>query len=172
MGKLILIIVAIGVIVLVITQLMPNKKRNVESEERYDLNRYYLKNSIVTPVEKWMYVIIKDELPEEYMVAPKVGIKDFVGVKKGNNYMKYFGHIAQRHIDFLVCKRDTLTPAFGIEIDDTSHEQQQRKTRDQENDDIFNAIGIKVLHITTKTKEAELRDRLRKELTPVENVEK
>ena len=82
MGKLILIIVAIGVIVLVITQLMPNKKRNVESEERYDLNRYYLKNSIVTPVEKWMYVIIKDELPEEYMVAPKVGIKDFVGVKK------------------------------------------------------------------------------------------
>ena len=37
---------------------------------------------------------------------------------------------------------------------------------------IFNAIGIKVLHITTKTKEAELRDRLRKELTPVENVEK
>ena len=106
------------------------------------------------------------------MVAPKVGIKDFVGVKKGNNYMKYFGHIAQRHIDFLVCKRDTLTPAFGIEIDDTSHEQQQRKTRDQENDDIFNAIGIKVLHITTKTKEAELRDRLRKELTPVENVEK
>ena len=55
MGKLILIIVAIGVIVLVITQLMPNKKRNVESEERYDLNRYYLKNSIVTPVEKMNY---------------------------------------------------------------------------------------------------------------------
>ena len=42
MGKLILIIVAIGVIALVITQLMPNNKSKVKSENCYDLNRYYL----------------------------------------------------------------------------------------------------------------------------------
>ena len=171
MENLILIIIGFGVIVLVATRLMPKKKSKVESEDCYDLNQYYLKKSIVTPVEKWMFAIIKDELTEEYIVAPKVGIKDFVGVKNGNNYMKYFGHIAQRHIDFLVCKRDTLAPAFGIEIDDTSHEQQQRKTRDQENDQIYHAIGIKVLHIPTKIKENELRERVRKEITPVKNAE-
>ncbi len=169
MEKLISVLVIVGVIALVVARLVPKKK--AESKEKYDLNRYYLKNSIVTPVEKWMYNIIKDEITEEYIVAPKVGIKDFVGVKKGNNYMKYFGHIAQRHIDFLVCKKDTLSPTLGIEIDDTSHEQQNRKNRDQENDQIYNAIGIRVLHIPTKIKEEELRDRIRKAITPVVNAE-
>lgn len=166
MEKLILVLVIVGVIALAVAQLVPRKKQN-QKGEKYDLSRYYLKNSIVTPVEKWMYNIIKDELTEEYIVAPKVGIKDFVGVKKGNNYFKYFGHISQRHIDFLICKKDILSPALGIEIDDTSHEQQNRKNRDQENDQIYNAIGIKVLHIPTRIKEEELRDRIKKAITPV-----
>lgn len=169
MEKLISVLVIVVVIALIADRLIPKKKAGLK--EKYDLSRYYLKNSIVTPVEKWMYNIIKDELTEEYFVAPKVGIKDFVGVKKGNNYMKYFGHIAQRHIDFLVCKKDTLSPAFGIEIDDTSHEQQNRKDRDQENDQIYNAIGIKVLHMPTKIKEEELRDIIKNAITPVVNTE-
>ena len=169
MEKLISVLVIVVVIALIADRLIPKKKAG--SKGKYDLSRYYLKNSIVTPVEKWMYNIIKDELTEEYFVAPKVGIKDFVGVKKGNNYMKYFGHIAQRHIDFLVCKKDTLSPAFGIEIDDTSHEQQNRKDRDQENDQIYNAIGIKVLHMPTKIKEEELRDIIKNAITPVMNTE-
>lgn len=170
MEKLILVLVIVGVIALVVAQLVPRKKQD-QKGEKYDLSRYYLKNSIVTSVEKWMYNIIKDELTEEYIVAPKVGIKDFVGVKKGNNYFKYFGHISQRHIDFLICKKDILSPALGIEIDDTSHEQQNRKNRDQENDQIYNAIGIKVLHIPTRIKEEELRDRIKKAITPVMNAE-
>lgn len=169
MEKLISVLVIVVVIALIADRLIPKKKAGLK--EKYDLSRYYLKNSIVTPVEKWMYNIIKDELTEEYFVAPKVGIKDFVGVKKGNNYMKYFGHIAQRHIDFLVCKKETLSPAFGIEIDDTSHEQQNRKDRDQENDLIYNAIGIKVLHMPTKVKEEELRDIIKNAITPVVNTE-
>lgn len=169
MEKLISVLVIVVVIALIADRLIPKKKAGLK--EKYDLSRYYLKNSIVTPVEKWMYNIIKDELTEEYFVAPKVGIKDFVGVKKGNNYMKYFGHIAQRHIDFLVCKKETLSPAFGIEIDDTSHEQQNRKDRDQENDLIYNAIGIKVLHMPTKVKEEELREIIKNAITPVVNTE-
>lgn len=169
MEKLISVLVIVVVIALIADRLIPKKKAGLK--EKYDLSRYYLKNSIVTPVEKWMYNIIKDELTEEYFVAPKVGIKDFVGVKKGNNYMKYFGHIAQRHIDFLVCKKETLSPAFGIEIDDTSHEQQNRKDRDQENDLIYNAIGIKVLHMPTKVEEEELRDIIKNAITPVVNTE-
>ena len=169
MEKLISVLVIVVVIALIADRLIPKKKAGLK--EKYDLSHYYLKNSVVTPVEKWMYNIIKDELTEEYFVAPKVGIKDFVGVKKGNNYMKYFGHIAQRHIDFLVCKKETLSPAFGIEIDDTSHEQQNRKDRDQENDQIYNAIGIKVLHMPTKIKEEELRDIIKNAITPVVNTE-
>ena len=168
MEKIISTVVMIGVIVLVVAQLIPKKKTE---SKHYDLSSYYLKNSIVTPVEKWMYSIIKDELTEEYIVTPKVGLKDFIGVKKGNNYMKHIGHIAQRHIDFLVCKKDTLSPSFGIEIDDTSHEQKNRKNRDQENDQIYNAIGMKILHIPTKIKEEELRDIIKKAIKPIENME-
>lgn len=163
------IILIIGAM-LFITQILP-KDEQTNNKKQYDINRYYLKNSIVTPVEKWMYNIIQDELTEKYIVAPKVGLKDFIGVKKGNNYMKHFGHIAQRHIDFLVCEKDTLFPALGIEIDDTSHEQKKRKNRDQENDQIYKAIGMKILHIPTQIKEKEFREIIKKEIKPMEKEE-
>lgn len=151
-GFAILIVAAI----LFITNILPQNKQP-SNNKQYDLDRYYLKNSIVTPVERWMYNVIEKELPNEYIITPKVGIKDFIGVKKGNNYMKCFGHIAQKHIDFLVCKKEDLSPVLGIEIDDTSHEKQNRKNRDQENDEIYKTIGLKIVHIPTKTKEEDVR---------------
>ena len=163
------IVLIIGAILFITQILQSNEQSN--NNKQYDINRYYLKNSIVTPVEKWMYNIIQEEIREEYMIAPKVGLKDFIGVKKGNNYMKYFGHIAQKHIDFLICQKNTLSPTLGIEIDDTSHEQKNRKKRDQENDEIYKEIGIKILHIPTKIKEEELRERIRKEIMPKYNEE-
>jgi len=37
------------------------------------------------------------------LICPKVGLKDLFEVTDKANYMSWFGKIAQKHIDFLVC---------------------------------------------------------------------
>ena len=111
-----------------------------------------------------MYNIIKNTLPQEYIIAPKVGLKDFIGVRSGSDYLKHFGHIAQKHIDFLICNANTLSPVLGIEIDDSSHKKTNRQIRDLDVDQIYNAIGLKVLHIPTKANEETLKNAINNEL--------
>lgn len=153
-------IIAIAILVLIVANLLPIKIKT-KPAKKYDLKRYYLKSSIVTPVERWMYRIIQEELPNDYLIAPKVGIKDFVGITKGQNYIGHFGHIAQKHIDFLICKKEDLSPVLGIEIDDNSHQKTDRKQRDQEVNQIYNAVGLKIIHIPTKITENALRNAIR-----------
>lgn len=151
--KIIIFLLLALIVITLLAKLVPQKKAS-----EYDLSKYYRKDSILTPVEKWMYNIIKETISEEYIIAPKVGMKDFVGVKSGNDYIKHFGHITQKHIDFLVCNKENLSPILGIEIDDLSHQKNNRKKRDQDNDQIYNAIGLKIIHIPTNTKENELKE--------------
>lgn len=156
----VIIIALVGVIIIfVLAKLMPSK-----SKQNYDLSKYSLKTSIVTPVEKWMYNVIQSELPENFLITPKIGMKDFIDIKKGKDFMRHFTHIAQKHIDFLICEKDTLSPVLGIEIDDSSHQKESRRDRDQSVDEIYNAIGLKVLHIPTKIKEGALRNAIKNEL--------
>lgn len=152
--KITLLIFLVAVILAIYVKIKSQFKRKY----RYDLKRYYLKDSLTTTVEKWMYNIIKDTLPKEYIIAPKVGIKDFVGIKSGKDYLSYFRHISQKHIDFLICREDNLIPVMGIEIDDKSHKQKDRIKRDKEVDQIYNAIGLKVIHIPTRISEEALRN--------------
>lgn len=59
--------------------------------------------------------------------------------------MAYFNKIAQRHLDFLVCDAVTMKPLLGIELDDSSHQQNSRQERDKFIDEIFQAARLPLL---------------------------
>lgn len=170
--KEIIITIIVAVIVLIIANLLPIKLKSKQTQPKYNLKRYYLKKSIVTPVERWMYKIMIEEIPNDYFVAPKVGMKDFIGISKGPEHLKHFRHIAQKHIDFLICKKEDLSPILGIEIDDNSHQKPDRKERDQEVNQIYNAVGFKMIHIPTKITENALRNTIKSLFNCTESPEK
>lgn len=75
--------------------------------------------------------------------------------------MKHFGKIAQKHIDFLICKRETMQPCLGIELDDYTHQNTKQQERDSFINSVYNEIGLKIIHVynikeTEKTKQAIL----------------
>ena len=57
---------------------------------------------------------------DKAVICPKVGLKDFFFICKGvgKDYMNYFGKIAKKHVDFLLCDPGTMKPICGIELDD------------------------------------------------------
>lgn len=124
---------------------------------------YSLKESIATNRERKLYELLTKEIPSKYQICPKVGIKDFVGIRTKSNYMSYFRRISQKHIDFLICEKETLKPVLGIELDDRSHQREDRQKRDEFVNALYENIGLKMLRIPTSMND----DEIKKELTTI-----
>lgn len=158
---MIIIVLACAILAYMTLKTKNNQQDTIASETKdteekiknadWDLSMYFLKGSILTEVELKFYKRLSELIPEEYTIAPKVGLKDFITIRCKENYMKHFGHISQKHIDFLICKRNNMSPAIGIELDDSTHKQKSRAERDKMVDEIYNQIGLKIIHIPLNT---------------------
>ena len=57
--------------------------------------------------------------------------------------------IKPRSIDFVICDPATLRPLVAIELDEPSHTEPRRQTRDDEVERIVQASGLPLLHVIT-----------------------
>ncbi len=58
-----------------------------------------------------------------------------------------WNRINQKHVDFLLVKITDFSPVAGIELDDGSHDAEDRKTRDAFVDEVFRSCGVPLLHV-------------------------
>lgn len=168
--KYAIIVIAI-IAIIVIEEIAKNKTKTPSSpsqETQWDLSMYFLKSSILTERELKFYNQIKKLIPEDYVIAPKVGMKDFIEIKSKKDFMKHFGHISQKHIDFLICNKERLHPVLGIELDDLSHKQTSRAERDKMVNEIYNQIGLHVIHVPTNATETAIQNAINNIFTPKE----
>jgi len=93
---------------------------------------YKLKDNFLTNVERSFYHALKLYVGDKATICPKVGLKDVFFIDKGvgKDYMKYFGKIAQKHVDFVLCDPSTMQPLCAIELDDISHTNKKTYERD------------------------------------------
>ena len=79
------------------------------------------------------------------VVSPKVRLLDILEPRKGEkDYKSLFWKIQAKHIDFLICDQDLHIKAI-VELDDSSHERQDRKDRDTFVDEILQDVGYTVI---------------------------
>lgn len=108
----------------------------------------YAPRHLLTKREYKFYLLLKEIADEyQYIICPKVGVKDLLAVTDKKQYMKYFHKIAQKHIDFVICDKD-LYVLFVIELDDASHETRDARKRDHLKNKAFAAAGIPLKRIT------------------------
>jgi hypothetical protein len=87
-------------------------------------------------------------MKKDYLVFAKVRMLDLFYLPKGTkNRMGWNGRIIQKHVDFVICDPKTLGPVTCIELDDASHETDERQERDAFIDKVFEAAGLKLLHV-------------------------
>lgn len=158
--------IIILVIIIAIVILEELTKKSKPQNNTWNFNAYKLSNSIVTDQEMKLYKLLQKEIPAIYVICPKVGIKDFVQITEKKNYMKHFGHISQKHIDYLICEKETLKPVLGIELDDKSHQREDRKKRDESVNTLYENIGLRMLRIPTSINDDEIKRKLTKFFSP------
>lgn len=153
----------IGMTIIIIlsklVEAIPNKKseKNIESNAGK-----FEKTTLLTANEKQKFASIKyvtDKL--RLQLYAKVRLADIVTPKQNvKNWYAYFNKVKAKHVDFLVCN-NLFEPICAIEIDDTSHDRDDRKQRDKFVNFVLEDVGIGVIHkrgqIITSELEKEIK---------------
>lgn len=110
-------------------------KKSESVLDTYELNFF---NSLSQSISPQMYI------------CPKVRIADLINVdylKGTSKYQANFNKISQKHVDFVICDKQTFNTKLVIELDGASHNKPSRIDRDNFIDQVFETAGIPILHI-------------------------
>lgn len=111
---------------------------------------YYLRQTLFTPAERSFLGVLESVLPSGVRVFGKVRLADIFGVKSGSERGERqgaFNRIDRKHVDLLLVRTDDLAPLAGVELDDKSHEEDERQARDAFVDDVFASAGLPLIHV-------------------------
>ncbi len=132
-------------------------KRNpevIEPEKDQPLQKYpyQLRESFLSPAEFAFYKVLASAIPANAVILSKTRMADIIKVDRtivpySSEARLYFNQIVQKHIDFLVCQRETLNPLVGIELDDTNHSEPDKLHRDDFVDNAFEAANLPLVRV-------------------------
>ncbi len=124
----------------------------------YSRRKYFFSSA-----ERSFYEILTRLLPRHTVFA-KVRLADVICVSKGvENWQSHFNRIRSKHVDFLVCDK-SLAPVLAVELDDSSHDREDRKERDVFVDAALAAAVLPIIHI--RAKRAYVLSEIRAALAP------
>jgi hypothetical protein len=113
----------------------------------------YEKNSLFSPAERSFLGVldnlIQSELSGQYRIIGKVRLADILRVKNDSNkqnWQKAFNKIQSKHVDFVAIDPVTLEVRIVIELDDSTHNNMNRRQRDSFVDKALNSAGIPIMH--------------------------
>ena len=165
----IFILVVIAIIIAVLKNLIPKGKGQTLPYEKQP--------TLFTPAERSFLGVLEQAAGNEFRIMGKVRLGDIVKVKAGlDNKARQsaFNKIQSKHVDFVACDPNDLSIQFAIELDDKSHEREDRQDRDAFVDKVMEAAGIPIIHFAAKRAYVidEIRDTLTAKLNPPEETVK
>ena len=144
---LVIIIVILLVIAAVIKTVL---SKHVQEPQSFP---YEKEQVLFSPAERSFLGVLEQAMNGSYRFMGKVRLADVVRVKGGMNrsaWQNAFNRIQSKHVDIVACDPATLSIQFVVELDDSTHGQSRRQTRDQFVDKVLRVAGIPVVHFTAK----------------------
>lgn len=132
------------------------QERIRKAEETYDdevegQGLSYVKAQYLTPREKQFYPYLKEVADKlGYTVSMKARLGDLVtGVhqKYTSEGSKELFKVQRKHVDFVLFDPNALEVKLILELDDTTHDRQDRVNRDVFVDNVLEGTGYKILHV-------------------------
>ncbi len=109
-----------------------------------------MRDDFLSPAEFSFYKVFSSIYGTKLTVQSKVRLADVFFVHRPNENYNYFNRIAQKHLDFLICDSVTMKPLLGVELDDASHQREDRQERDEFLEEVWKVAGLPLLRIPVK----------------------
>ena len=113
---------------------------------------YQTRDDFLSPAERSFYFVLKKSVADWADVCPKVNLGDIFYATCGSfgERQSYTNKIDRKHVDFLLCDKNTAVPLIGVELDDKSHNQTKRKERDLFVENVFKKAALPLERISVK----------------------
>lgn len=142
-----------------------NSKKIGGKKSRY---RYERKKFFMTSAEHEFFNVLTKIVGEHYYIFPQAHLPSILDHKiPGQYYSAAFSHINQKSVDYVLCDKEYLSPKLVIELDDKTHEREDRKVRDVEVEQMLKEAGLPLLRIDNHGtfNEEELRSRIKENIS-------
>lgn len=132
----------------------PTQEKQAELYIETDVPPEYRKSkSLLTFRERELHRALRRANDNEFALMLKVRMGDFIYLANSPLDRKAHNNkILCKHVDFLFCDKFTLEPLLVVELDDSSHKQEDRIERDKFKDETFQAVGLPCLRIELQEK--------------------
>lgn len=148
MNSIIIIVAVILIIAYVVAQERAKWRKKQPQSAKYSYNR---KKFFMTKPEHEFYDLLIKALGVDYIVFAQVHLSTILDHKvKGQSWGGALSHINSKSVDFVVCDKVQISPLLAIELDDSSHDKQDRKTRDEEVERMFHQADLTLLRFTNR----------------------
>lgn len=113
------------------------------SEPDFTKYKYLLRQHIMTTYEEKFFITLCEIFDDKCYVLPQVHLSKILDHKvKQQNWQGAFSHINGKSVDFILLKKSDLSILCAIELDDWSHNLDQRKKRDREIERLFKEVKL------------------------------
>lgn len=129
----------------------PLKKDPVQNQTE---PKYRALPNLFTPTERKFLKVLESISGNELKVFGKVRISDILTpsvnkFQKGSGWHWLFSQISQKHVDFVITDKE-LNLVCAVELNDPSHEREDRKKRDEFVLKAFNSANVPLVMINTQ----------------------
>ena len=161
MNDFIAIAAIVAVLVLFILVILASRLLGHSPQD--DRSSYTVKHYLGSKAERSFFGVLSSAVGTEYIVAPKVRVADALAPRKGlsrSDWQSAFNRISAKHFDFVICHASTLRIAAAVELDDKSHDREDRRERDDFLDAAARKAGLPLLRFNAKSgySQAQIRD--------------
>lgn len=172
-----LIFIVLIVIVLIIVVLVAVKVGLSVATKQENEVSFVARPDLLSAAERSFYGVLEQALGGEYRIFGKVRLGDLVEPAKGltkSQSTTARNRLNQKHVDFVLCRPDTLAVVGVIELDDASHGRKDRGDRDDFVDKAFASARLPVVHVPARKAYAlpEVQDALAAVLKTADVVSK
>ena len=127
---------------------------NEQNKQYKTISNNYIKSNLLTDYETNLYKKLDDICTKNnWRITTKTRLADLI--KSSTNNYNEFDKISRKHIDFCICEPETLSPLLLIELDDSTHNKENRRARDDFVNQSVVQAGYKILHVRNINEELE-----------------
>ena len=112
------------------------------------LNLPYKSKAVLTKWESKTLSRLIRQVPSGYYVCPQVRLKEILQVSGKDR--KALWMVTSKSIDFVIIDLDSGLAKMAIELDDRTHSENKRRSRDFFVDAVFEKIGVPLLRFSPK----------------------
>ncbi len=142
------IILVVALFLFLALVLVVRIKSNPSQRVSKPVYKYYSKRHIMTKREGKFFETLCNIFDDKCYIVPQVHLSSLLDHRvKSQNWKSAFYHINGKSVDYVLLKRRDLSVLCAVELDDATHDSNDRISRDAEIERIFNSANIPLVRL-------------------------